>query len=92
MQPGMHRVPYDADAERPVRHSHAERGNDQSGVVNGMATSRASLAPTRFVSSAMSATPVGARLAREGGLSGDDDQAPGTKCFCAVPRAIRREM
>ena len=22
----------------------------------------------------------------------DADYAPGTKCFCAVPRAIRREM
>ncbi len=29
MQPGTLRVPR-ADAERPVRHSHAERGNDQS--------------------------------------------------------------
>ncbi|RON51084.1 hypothetical protein BK665_20165 [Pseudomonas frederiksbergensis] len=28
MQPGTLRVPYEADAERPVRHSHAERGND----------------------------------------------------------------
>ncbi len=34
----------------------------------------------------------GSEPAREGGLSGDEDHAPGTKCFCAVPRAIRREM
>ena len=32
MQPGTLRVPR-ADAERPVRHSHAERGNDQVGGV-----------------------------------------------------------
>jgi hypothetical protein len=30
--------------------------------------------------------------AGESGLSGDEDYAPGMKCFCAVPRAIRREM
>ena len=29
MQPGTLRVPAEADAERPLRHSHAERGNDQ---------------------------------------------------------------
>jgi hypothetical protein len=28
MQPGTLRVPAEADAERPLRHSHAERGND----------------------------------------------------------------
>ncbi|MNP32646.1 MmgE/PrpD family protein [compost metagenome] len=31
-QPGTLRVP-EADAERPVRHSHAERGNDQSEII-----------------------------------------------------------
>ena len=29
MQPGTLRAPFEADAERPLRHSHAERGNDQ---------------------------------------------------------------
>jgi len=30
MQPGTLCVPAEADAERPLRHSHAERGNDQA--------------------------------------------------------------
>ncbi|CAI8749558.1 conserved hypothetical protein [Pseudomonas sp. IT-P2] len=29
MQPGTLRVPCRRDAERPLRHSHAERGNDR---------------------------------------------------------------
>ena len=29
MQPGTLHVPFEADAEHPLRHSHAERGNDQ---------------------------------------------------------------
>ena len=31
MQPGTLRVPFESwNAERPLRHSHAERGNDQA--------------------------------------------------------------
>ena len=55
-------------------------------AVVAMAPSRAGSLPQGKV------FQCGSEPAREGGLSGDAVYAPGMKCFCAVPRAINREM
>ncbi|RON53219.1 hypothetical protein BK666_00210 [Pseudomonas frederiksbergensis] len=67
MQPGTLRVPQ-ADAERPLRHSYAERGNDQiSGEVEVAIASK--LAPTGTAFRLEECGPCGSELARDWGDS-----------------------